>query len=92
MTRRIESPVIFINHWRWLADNGYKKEAASCKRQALKLTRLNYNVIQSYKIMEKITIDYRVSEHMKRIADALEEILRLVKLDQERMKKLNEEN
>ena len=34
--------------------------------------------------MEKITIDYRVSEHMKRIADALEEILRLVKEDQER--------
>ena len=27
-----------------------------------------------------------------RIADALEEILRLVKEDQERMKKLNEEN
>ena len=37
--------------------------------------------------MEKITIDYRVSEHMKRIADALEEILRLVKLDQEATKK-----
>ena len=37
--------------------------------------------------MEKITIDYRVSEHMKRIADALEEILRLVKLDQEASKK-----
>ena len=37
--------------------------------------------------MEKITIDYRVSEHMKRIADALEEVLRLVKLDQEAAKK-----
>ena len=37
--------------------------------------------------MEKITIDYRVSEHMKRIADALEEILRLVKKDQEESKK-----
>ena len=36
---------------------------------------------------EKITIDYRVSEHMKRIADALEEILRLVKKDQEESKK-----
>jgi len=33
--------------------------------------------------MEKIRYDYRVSEHMKRIADALEEILRLVKKDQE---------
>tara|TARA_R100000655_G_scaffold100828_1_gene145481 strand:+ start:17 stop:121 length:105 start_codon:yes stop_codon:yes gene_type:complete len=29
---------------------------------------------------------------LKRIADALEEILRLVKVDQERMKKLNEED
>ena len=28
---------------------------------------------------------------LKRIADALEEILRLVKIDQERMKKLNED-
>ena len=37
--------------------------------------------------MEKITIDYRVSEHMKRIADTLEEILRLVKKDQEESKK-----
>ena len=32
------------------------------------------------------------SEELKRIADALEEILRLVKEDQERMKKLNEED
>ena len=42
--------------------------------------------------MEKITIDYRVSEHMKRIADALEEILRLVKKDQEETKKRLDEN
>jgi len=42
--------------------------------------------------MDKITIDYRVSEHMKRIADALEEILRLVKEDQEKMRKINEKN
>ena len=53
MTRRIESPVILINHWRWLVANGYKKEAASCKLQAASLTRLNYNVIKSYKIKEK---------------------------------------
>ena len=37
--------------------------------------------------MEKITIDYRVSEHMKKIADTLEEILGLVKKDQEESKK-----
>jgi hypothetical protein len=45
MTRRIESPMILINHWRWLEANGYKRQAASCKQQALKLTRKNYNVI-----------------------------------------------
>jgi hypothetical protein len=49
MSRRIESPVIFINHWRWLEANGYKKEAASCKQQAASLTRLRYNDIQEYK-------------------------------------------
>ena len=31
-------------------------------------------------------------QSLKRIADVLEEILRLVKEDQERMKKINEEN
>jgi len=45
MTRRISNPVIYINHWRWLEANGYKKEAASCKRQAASLTRKNYYVI-----------------------------------------------
>ena len=41
--------------------------------------------------MEKITIDYRVSEHKKRRADTLEEILRLVKKDQEETTKRWEE-
>jgi len=54
MTRRIESPVVLINHWRWLSANGYKKEAASCKRQAASLTRLKYNDIVSYNIKEKV--------------------------------------
>ena len=45
MTRRIENPVILINHWRWLEANGYKQQASSCKRQALQLTRKNYCVI-----------------------------------------------
>ena len=53
MTRRIESPVILINHWRWLEANGYKQEASSCKRQAASLTRKSFNVIKSYKIKEK---------------------------------------
>jgi hypothetical protein len=40
---------ILIQHSRWLEANGYKQQAASCKRQAASLTRLNYNVIQEYK-------------------------------------------
>ena len=53
MTRRIESPMILINHWRWLEANGYKRQAASCKQQALKLTRKHYNDIVSYKLKEE---------------------------------------
>ena len=34
MTRRIDNPVILINHWRWLEANGYKQQAASFKQQA----------------------------------------------------------
>ena len=44
-----QSIKILVNHWRWLAANGYEKEAASCKRQAASLTRKNYNVILQYK-------------------------------------------
>ena len=45
MSRRIDNPVILINHSRWLRANGYKKEATSCKLQAASLTRKNYTVI-----------------------------------------------
>ena len=50
-----ESIQILLHHWRWLMDQGpsYKQQAASCKRQAASLTRLNYNVIVSYKLKEK---------------------------------------
>jgi hypothetical protein len=41
-----ESIRVLINHWRWLRDNGYKKEAASCKLQAASLTRKNYRIIK----------------------------------------------
>ena len=34
MTRKIENPIILINHWRWLQVNGTKQQAASCKLQA----------------------------------------------------------
>jgi hypothetical protein len=40
---------------------------------------------------KEITKAYDAAHQLNRIASALEEILRLVKVDQERMKKLNEE-
>jgi len=40
-----------------------------------------------YRIIKEKYMD---NENLKRIADALEEILRLVKQDMERMKKLND--
>jgi hypothetical protein len=46
---------IYLQHARWLEAQGpsYKQQASSCKRQAASLTRLNYNVIVSYKLKEK---------------------------------------
>lgn len=46
---------VYLQHARWLEAQGpsYKHQAASCKRQAASLTRLNYNVIVSYKLKEK---------------------------------------
>ena len=44
---------VLVNHWRWLEANGYKPQAASCKRQAASLTRKHYNDIVSYKLKEK---------------------------------------
>ena len=47
---------VYLQHARWLEDQGpsYKQQAASCKRQALELTRQNYNVIVSYNLKEKV--------------------------------------
>ena len=47
---------VYVQHARWLEDQGpsYKHQAASAKRQAASLTRLNYNVIVSYKLKEKV--------------------------------------
>ena len=47
---------VYLGHARWLMDQGpsYKRQAASAKRQALELTRLNYNVIVSYNLKEKV--------------------------------------
>ena len=46
---------VYMQHARWLEDQGpsYKLQASSCKRQALELTRLNYNIIISYKLKER---------------------------------------
>jgi len=46
---------VYVQHARWLEAQGpsYKLQASSCKRQALQLTRQNYNVIVSYNIKEK---------------------------------------
>ena len=46
---------VYVQHARWLEAQGpsYKHQAASCKRQAASLTRLNYNVIVSYNLKEK---------------------------------------
>ena len=54
MSRKITNPMVFIHHWRWLEANGYKQQAASCKRQAASLTRKHYNDIKSYKLKEKV--------------------------------------
>ena len=40
---------------------------------------------------KKEDYDYNTAYHMRRIADTLEEILRLVKQDMDRMKKINEQ-
>ena len=50
-----ESTQILVNHWRWLQEQGpsYKHQAASAKRQALSLTRKNYNDTVSHKLKEK---------------------------------------
>ena len=47
---------IYLQHARWLEAQGpsYKQQASSCKLQAASLTRLNYNVIVSYKLKEKV--------------------------------------
>jgi len=57
MSRRPGIPMakVYLGHARWLEAQGpsYKHQAASAKRQALELTRLNYNVITSYKRKDK---------------------------------------
>ena len=46
---------ILLQHARWLEAQGpsYRAQAVDCRSQAASLTRLNYNVIVSYKLKEK---------------------------------------
>ena len=62
-----ESIQVLINHWRWLEANGYKQQAASCKRQAASLTRKNYNVIGLVKEKEEM----KTEEALKIIGGSL---------------------
>ena len=53
-----ESIQVLVNHWRWLEANGYKQQAASCKRQAASLTRKYYRTIRDYE-NKRSTLNYR---------------------------------
>jgi hypothetical protein len=46
---------VYLGHARWLEAQGpsYRAQAVDCRNQAASLTRLNYNVIVSYKLKEK---------------------------------------
>tara|TARA_R110002072_G_scaffold108773_1_gene235731 strand:- start:50 stop:217 length:168 start_codon:yes stop_codon:yes gene_type:complete len=54
MSRQPGDPTIkiFLRHVEWLRAQGssYKHQAASCKRQASSLTRLNYDKVKTYKM------------------------------------------
>ena len=64
-----------------------QRRAASRKPQASSSKLDSWSGTCYYRIIKEKYMD---NENLKRIADALEEILRLVKEDQERMKKLND--
>ena len=49
-----ERALILVQHWRWLEANGYKQQAASCKRQAASLTRKQYRIIREYESKRSI--------------------------------------
>ena len=47
-------PQGYLDHCKkFFKELSLKHQASSCKRQAASLTRLNYNVIVSYKLKEK---------------------------------------
>ena len=88
MSRQLESYGINIlkRHADWLLANGYKQQASS----------LTIAVGYSRMYLERNNMDNKINDRsvnpLIRIANALEEILQLVKEDQEKMKKIREES
>ena len=71
-----------------------KRQASSSKQRLTMVQGLCRMYIERY-IMTKQWYEERgqeLSNDLRRVADAMEEILRLVKVDQERSKKYMEEN
>ena len=66
-----------------------KLQATSPGRQATSFKHLTAGPGDDRMNLERNNMD---TTQLKRIADALEEILRLVKEDQEKMRKISEEN
>ena len=55
-------------------------------------TKITESTSPNYDAPQDSDNDFLCAVQLQRIANSLEEVLRLVKLDQERMKKLNEED
>ena len=99
MSRQLENYGINILqlHVEWLKANGYKQQATSCKKQirmilinkkkkekCLQASGLTVIVGFDRIYLERNNMD---TKQLKRIADALEEILRLVKKDMQKYEK-----
>ena len=78
-------------HWTWdqlLVQLGWAAHCAwTLRLQASSFKLDSWSGMCYYRIIKEKYMD---NDNLKRIADILEEILRLVKEDQERMKKLND--
>ena len=99
MSRQLENYGINILqlHAEWLVANGYKQQATSCKQQ-IRMILINKKKKsgkqQASSLTTTVGFDRMDLERnnmdttqLKRIADALEEILRLVKQDMEKYEK-----
>ena len=98
MSRQLESYGINILklHAEWLQANGYKREASSCKQQIrmILINKKKKEKRQAASLTGPVGFDRMNLERnnmdttqLKRIADALEEILQLVKQDIQKYEK-----